>query len=120
MGLPLLAAAARAAGGDFVLESRPGKGTSLRATFRYGHIDRAPVGDLETSLLVLFAGHPDVEVRFRHALGDREYEVSTKDLREALEGATLASPEGLAFTREVIRRGERELKEANEPLGGRS
>ncbi|MBP1599784.1 MAG: putative metal-dependent phosphoesterase, family, partial [Acidobacteria bacterium] len=42
LGLPLLAEAARAAGGSLTLESRPGKGSRVRAVFRHGHIDRAP------------------------------------------------------------------------------
>jgi len=119
MGLPMLAAAARAAGGNFQLASEPGKGTALKASFQFSHIDRAPVGDLETTLLVLFAGHPDVEIRFKHAVCGEDYEVSTGDLRAALDGAVLASPEGLAFTREVVRRGEKALSEARaKALGG--
>jgi hypothetical protein len=115
LGLPLLAAAARAAGGDMTVESTPGKGTRVMATFRYGHVDRAPVGDIETTLLVLVAGSPEVEILFRHVIGGRDYELSSRDLAAALDGASLASPQGLALLRAAIRQGEAELAHEGSP-----
>ncbi|MFH1177017.1 MAG: ATP-binding protein, partial [Acidobacteriota bacterium] len=109
MGLPLLAAAARASGGSLTLDSQPGAGTGVRATFHLGHIDRPPLGDLQTTLLVLMAGSPSADIRFRHTVGDRGYELRSSDLRAALEGGSLAGPEGVALVREAIRRGERAL-----------
>jgi len=106
LGLPLLAEAARAAGGRLSIDSKPGAGVRVRATFRHGHIDRAPLGDIETTLMVLVAGHPDLRLRFRHKIGEREFELDSGDLRAALEDAELGSPEGLALLRETIRRGE--------------
>jgi hypothetical protein len=81
----------------------------VKATLRYGHIDRAPLGDLETTLLVLLAGHPDLGIVFRHAVGGREFELHSRDLVEALGGARIGSPEGLALTREALRTGEADL-----------
>ena len=109
MGLPLLAEAARAAGGGITLDSEPGRGTRLTATFRYGHIDRAPIGDIQTTLMVFLAGNPEADVTFRHVVSEREFELSSKDLRAALGEAALTSPEGLAVLREAIRRGEADL-----------
>ena len=109
LGLPMLAEAARAAGGELSIDSKPGAGVRVRATFRHGHIDRAPLGDIETTLMVLMAGHPDLRLRFRHRLGKREFELDSGDLRAALDDAELGSPEGLALLREAIRRGESDL-----------
>ena len=46
LGLPLFAAAAERAGGQLVVESEPGQGTRVLATFGYFHPDRQPLGDL--------------------------------------------------------------------------
>jgi hypothetical protein len=46
-------------------------------------------------------------------VGGRDYELSSRDLAAALEGAALASPQGLALLRAAIRQGEAEL--AHEP-----
>ena len=104
MGLPLLSQAARAAGGDVEIDSRPGVGSRVRAVFQYRHIDRAPIGDVETTLMVLLASHPDLEIRFRHCVGDEVFELDSHALRAA--GIDPAAPEGLAALRKAIRRGE--------------
>ncbi len=104
MGLPLLAAAAKAAGGGLVIDSKPGKGTSIRATFQHNHLDRAPLGDIETTLMALLAAQQEKTIYFRHRLDDREFELDSRDFRAA--DIDPASPAGLAILREVIRRGE--------------
>lgn len=66
LGLPLLAQAAQAAGGDIKIQSEPGRGTKVRATFQLGHIDLQPLGDMADTLTVLMVGHPDVQFRYTH------------------------------------------------------
>ena len=109
LGLPLMAAAAKAAGGDFSIQSQPGKGSVVTAVFQHRHIDRAPLGDIETTLLVILAGQPDKDIVFRHRVEDRVFELDSRNFREA--GIDLASPEGLAILREVIRKGEAGLQQ---------
>jgi hypothetical protein len=109
LGLPLLHHAAEAAGGRLAVRSAVGQGTEVVATFAYGHVDRAPLGDLETTVLVLAASSPGLQLDFTHRRGDREYSLSTADIREALGGESVAGPHGLALLREVVRRGEASL-----------
>jgi hypothetical protein len=112
LGLPMLRRAAEAAGGRLDLTSEPGRGTHVTATFGYGHIDRAPLGDLETTMMVLAASHAEVEVTITHRVGPRDYTLSSRDLVAAIDGRPLASPEGLALLREAIRHGESGLAAA--------
>jgi anti-sigma regulatory factor (Ser/Thr protein kinase) len=108
LGLPLMAAASRAAGGALTVDSKPGQGTTVVATFRHGHIDRAPLGDIEGTLMVLLAGHPNKDIFFRHQVEDRVFELDSRDFRAA--DIDLASPIGLAILREAIRKGESGLR----------
>ena len=112
LGLPLLRQAAEAAGGGLRVASEPGAGTRVEAVFGLGHLDRAPLGDVETTVLVLMASHPDVDLDWTHRRGPREYSLATADLRAALDGASLASPAGLALLRSAVRHGERSLADA--------
>jgi len=64
LGLPLLAQAAEQTGGDLKVQSVPGRGTKVTATFGLSHIDRSPVGNLEETLRCLRATHPEVCFRF--------------------------------------------------------
>jgi len=108
LGLPLMAAASKAAGGGLTIDSRPGKGTTIVATFRHRHIDRAPLGDIEGTLMVLLVGQSDRNIFYRHQIEDRVFEMDSRDFREA--GIDLASPTGLAVLREAIRKGESGLR----------
>lgn len=66
LGLPLLHQAAEEAGGGLAIESVPGQGTTVRATFQLSHIDCKPLGDMAMTMRVLRATHPDIEFRFEH------------------------------------------------------
>jgi anti-sigma regulatory factor (Ser/Thr protein kinase) len=108
LGLPLMAAAAKAAGGALTIHSRPGQGSAVTAVFQHRHIDRAPLGDVETTLMVLLAGQPDKDILFRHRVDDRVFELDSRDFRAAEIDMTL--PEGLTILREAIRKGEAGLR----------
>jgi hypothetical protein len=66
---------------------------------------------METTLMVLLASHPDLEIRFRHSVGEDVFELDARILRAA--GIDPAAPDGLAALREVIRRGEAGLGRRN-------
>jgi hypothetical protein len=50
-----------------------------------------------------------VDLDWTHGRGPREYSLATADLRSALDGASLASPAGLALLRSAVRHGEQSL-----------
>lgn len=87
LGIPLLAQAARAAGGKMTLRSQPGRGMKVRATFRLSHIDLQPLGDMAETLSVLMVGHPDVHFRYTHKADAGSYTFRTPSAE--------ASPAGL-------------------------
>src|SRR5690554_4683283 len=55
LGLSLFAEAAWRCDGDFKIDSIVEKGTEVETLFRYSHIDRAPLGDIQGTLLTLIA-----------------------------------------------------------------
>jgi hypothetical protein len=107
LGLPLMASASKASGGALTIDSKPGQGTTILATFGHRHIDRAPVGDIEGTMLALLAGQTGKDIFFRHQAGDRVFELDSRDFRAA--GIDLSTPIGLTILREAIRKGESEL-----------
>jgi signal transduction histidine kinase len=60
LGLSFLKQATRECGGTFKIKSEIDKGTSIKATFQNSHIDRKPVGDINTTLMTLIATHPEI------------------------------------------------------------
>lgn len=107
LGLPMMAQAARAAGGKLELTSQPGRGTRVRAVFQHSHLDRQPLGDVEATVVGLMACNPDVEVVFERVAPGWNLSLSSRWSRAALSGLALASAGGLALLRSAIRSGKR-------------
>ncbi len=70
LGIPLLAQAAKEAGGNMEIQSRPDKGTMICATFQLSHPDLKPIGDVFETLATLTCAHPEVEFIFEHRRND--------------------------------------------------
>jgi len=79
LGIPLLAQAARESEGQFEIVSEPGKGTTVRATFRHSHPDRKPLGDMLETIRTLMAGRPELQLRYEHRTDDAVYRFDTLD-----------------------------------------
>ena len=63
LGLPLLAQAAREAGGNMEIQTAPGKGTMVNATFRLSHPDLKPLGDTLETMATLACAHPKIQTQ---------------------------------------------------------
>ncbi len=66
LGLAFLSHSAEEAGGAMKIESEPGKGTKITATFKLGHIDRKPYGNLNETIKCLKVTHPEINITFDH------------------------------------------------------
>lgn len=66
MGLSLFKQAALQCNGDFKLTSKPGKGTTVLAEFRLDSLNRAPLGDINATIINLVMGTPDVHFIYIH------------------------------------------------------
>ncbi|MGB9886511.1 MAG: ATP-binding protein [Moorellales bacterium] len=117
LGLALLEAAARQAGGDMKIESVPGKGTRVVASFRHGHLDRAPLGDLAVTLQVVVS-EPEVEVEYEHGRDGRIFRFSTRELDNSLGPQARQHPAVLAWVRRYVAEGERLLQSDAAGSGG--
>ncbi len=110
LGLPLFAAAARQCDGDLAIESAPGKGTRVRATFRHSHIDRAPLGDMPSALMaILLSGRP-VDVAYTHRVGEAEFALDSADVRRELGEVPLTHPAVRQWLWQTLREGEESLR----------
>jgi len=109
LGIPLFKEAAEAAGGTFRVESEPGVGTRLAATFGIGSIDRLPLGALGATFSVLVRTNPDTEFTLALTAADRRFELSTEEIRETLGDVPVDEPEVLVWIEETVAEGQREV-----------
>jgi anti-sigma regulatory factor (Ser/Thr protein kinase) len=118
LGLSLLAAAARRCEGKLRVESRPGKGTEVEATFRYHHIDRAPLGDMAATLGTLIIGNPGIDFIYDHRIDGKDFFLDTREIKTQMEAHSLSDPALVYHLTESIRSSIAELasgEDASEP-----
>ncbi|HNQ17987.1 MAG TPA: ATP-binding protein [Smithellaceae bacterium] len=105
LGLPLLANAAKRADGNLILKSARGKGTKITATFQLSHLDRQPMGNITTTLLVLIAGNSDIDFIYKHRHNDRQFVFDTRQIRKKIDDLPINHPEILRYIRNSIDQG---------------
>jgi signal transduction histidine kinase len=81
LGLALLAQAAREAGGDLRVSSSVDVGTTVRATFRWSHPDRRPLGDISATLETLVVANPTVDFVCEQRRGADVLRFDTREVR---------------------------------------
>ncbi|MDD3997241.1 MAG: ATP-binding protein [Sphaerochaetaceae bacterium] len=88
LGIPFLIQAAETVGGSFAIESKPGRGTVVDASFVLKHVDCPPLGDIAATVLALMSYTGSFELEVDRAItfaGNRDsYQISRTELVEAL------------------------------------
>lgn len=102
LGLPLLRQNAEQSGGGVTIDSAPGKGTVVTATFGHSHIDRPSMGDIAGVFLLTVIGHPLITFIYRHITPKGEFSLSSDDLRETLGVVPLGDAAIMPAVRELI------------------
>ncbi|MEG2605423.1 MAG: ATP-binding protein [Clostridia bacterium] len=103
LGIPMLQQSAEMCGGFFGIDSRPGAGTAIHATFHLNNIDCIPMGEICDTLLTLVVLNPDKpEFVFRATSPAAEASFDTREVRQALGGVPLNEPDVAAWIKSSI------------------
>jgi len=79
LGLSLLAQAAKESGGKMELNSKPHRGTIVKATFRLSHPDCRPMGDITETIRTLITAHPEIDFVYEHQKDNSIYRFDTRE-----------------------------------------
>ena len=109
MGISLFEAAAVQCGGGLDISSKEGTGTNVTVRFLLNHIDRAPLGDMAGTMQTLIGGSPDIDFIYRHTKDGREFILDTREMRSALDGVPLDTPEVILWVGDSVNEGINEL-----------
>ena len=102
LGISFFRLAAQQTGGDLAVESELGKGTKVTAWFTLGHIDLAPVGDLEGTVTGLVQCNPDIDFVYTLRVDGETFVMDTREIRAILGEVSLAEPQVALFIREYL------------------
>jgi anti-sigma regulatory factor (Ser/Thr protein kinase) len=110
LGLPLWSAAAERAGGRITVQSQPGVGTSVAASFRLSHPDRQPLGDVTGALLAFVLAERPVDLRYWHQTARGEFAFDTAEIRSTLADVPISHPAVRQWLAEYLAEGEESVR----------
>ncbi len=111
LGIPFFKQAAEDTGGSFAIASRKGEGTRVKAVFGLSHIDRMPMGDINSTIYTLVAFHEEIDFRYRYAWDEKEFILDTRQMRGMLDGLSFQDPEVSDFIREFLEENTAEVND---------
>ncbi len=111
LGLSLFKAAAESCAGDFKIDSEINKGTEVEAEFQYDHIDRAPLGDMTTTISNFIAANGDkVDIVYRHQYQEKSFKFDSREIKAELDDLSIQSRQVTAWIREYIEENLAEIR----------
>jgi hypothetical protein len=111
LGLSLFKSAAESCAGDFKIDSEINKGTRVTADFEYDHIDRAPLGDITTTITNFVGASGDqVDLVYKHYYKDRSFKFDTREIKAELEDLSIQTRQVTAWIREYIEENLAEIR----------
>ncbi len=89
LGIPLLLEACQRCNGDLDIASQVGVGTTITATFKHDHIDRAPMGDIVSTITMLILSSPEIRYIFTYYVNELAFVMDTDEIKKILEGVPI-------------------------------
>ena len=114
LGIPLLKSAAERCNGSFAIKSKINEGTEVKAVFGHNHIDRAPLGKIGDTMMVLLNNSEQFEILYKHIYNRNEFVFDTVHIKKLLEGVDLTSPEILLWIKDYIKENIEDLKKTHD------
>ncbi len=111
LGIPMLKSAAENCDGSFKMKSEVGKGTELTASFRYDHIDRAPLGNIVDTVVTVVISDIKVDFIYRHYIDERCFILDTREIKEVLGDVPLNNIDVICWIKEHVKEGLEKIKQ---------
>lgn len=108
LGVPFFKLAAESAGGSFAIASEPGVGTTVTAVFVLSHIDRMPLGDMNTTIHTLVVYHPETDFVYRYQYNGHSFTLDTREFRQVLGDIPFDTPDISAYIMDYLNENKQE------------
>jgi anti-sigma regulatory factor (Ser/Thr protein kinase) len=105
LGLSLMAQSAQEGGGRLRIESEPGIGTKVTATFQYHHVDRKPLGSMLETMTTLLLGNSELDICYTHQKEGKSYVLKSWVIKEQFKNRSLTDPEVIQWLRKDLKEG---------------
>lgn len=105
LGIPLLKDSAEMASGELTIKSVKGKGTTLAASFKIGHIDRIPLGSIDETIVSVIMANPEIEFELVLHNASERFRFDSFDVKEKIGDLSITNYEILTWIKEYIQEG---------------
>ena len=102
LGIPLIKQQALTSGGSFSIDSIPGEGTTLFASFLKESVDRQPMGDLAGVLLILAGSAGKIRFVMNYITEAGSWRFDTEEIKSLLETGNITGNRLTMALRELI------------------
>lgn len=93
LGTSFFKQAAEMSDGEFKIDSEPGVGTKVFASFKLSHIDRMPLGDISDTIHNLVVYNEGIDFIYTYTFNDKSFTLNTKQIREMLGDIPFNTPD---------------------------
>ena len=103
LGVPFFKQAAESTGGSFSIESTVGVGTRVTAVFTLSHIDRMPLGDMNSTIHTLVTMHEECDFLYTFRFNEKAFSLDTREFREVLGDISFQEPDVSIYIKDYLR-----------------
>jgi signal transduction histidine kinase len=100
LGISLFKSACERCEGNLEITSEINKGTSIVASMQYNHIDRAPIGKVEDTIITVLLSE-GVDLLYTHIVNNNEFVFDSREIKKIV-GNELNDPEILMWLKEYL------------------
>lgn len=102
LGIPLLKETCERCNGYFNINSEIGKGTTVECLLERNNIDRAPIGNMDDTIITIINSLNDCELLYKYSTDEKSFVLSTLELRSVLGEVNINSSNILLWLKEYI------------------
>jgi anti-sigma regulatory factor (Ser/Thr protein kinase) len=108
LGIPFFKQAALETDGSFSVESTVEIGTRVTAEFRLSHIDRMPLGDINSTIYTLISLNAQIDFLYTYEFDEKSFFLDTREFKRILDDIPLDSPMVSAYIKEYLAENQKE------------
>ncbi|HHU71209.1 MAG TPA: ATP-binding protein [Clostridiales bacterium] len=109
LGIPFFRQEAIDTGGSFNIASELGEGTTIDAVFGLSHIDRMPLGDINSTIFTLVIMNPHIDFLYTYEVDDDKFQLDTREFKSILGDIPFDNPDVSTFIKSYLAKNKWEV-----------
>lgn len=109
LGVPFFRQEALDTVGSFNIVSELGEGTTIDAVFGLSHIDRMPLGDINSTIFTLVIMNPHIDFFYTYAVDDNGFQLDTREFKSILGDIPFDNPDVSTFIKSYLEKNKWEV-----------